>query len=225
MKLQIKKQLWAWPDGLVWKATARITENSRRRRYELFLKLIAPTPNTTILDAGAGGDGRRARNFLEVFYPYPDKITALGNDPKELDQMKKTFPKIKVVKGDVRKLPFEDKSFDVVFSNAVLEHVGGREHQRRFTEECFRVGKKVFIATPAREFPVDPHTLIPLAHWLPLRIRNLIYRGCGREFWASEERLHLLNARALRRLLYGLKGARLITKRLGGIPATHIVFK
>lgn len=51
-------------------------------------------------------------------------------------------------------LPFADQEFDVVFSNAVLEHVGGREQRRRFVSEVLRVGCDAFIWVPNRWFPV-----------------------------------------------------------------------
>ena len=47
-----------------------------------------------------------------------------------------------------------DGTFDVVFSNAVIEHVGGEEEQLRFVAEALRVGRRAFITTPNRLFPV-----------------------------------------------------------------------
>ena len=64
-------------------------------------------------------------------------------------------------------MPFADGEFDIVFSNAVIEHVGGREQQRRFVEESLRVARRAFVTTPNRWFPVEVHTRLPLVHWLP----------------------------------------------------------
>jgi len=62
----------------------------------------------------------------------------------------------------------KDGAFDIGFSNAVVEHVaGGREGQRRFVGELCRVARRVYVTTPNRWFPLDPHTLLPFAHWLP----------------------------------------------------------
>ena len=69
--------------------------------------------------------------------------------------------------ADGRDLPFADREFDVAFSNAVVEHVGGRTDQERFVRELCRVAKRIFVTTPNRLFPVDPHTLLPVVHWLP----------------------------------------------------------
>ncbi len=60
-----------------------------------------------------------------------------------------------------------DKSFDVVFSNSVIEHVGNFDRQKQFAAECIRCGYGYYVQTPNRWFPVDPHTLMPFIHWLP----------------------------------------------------------
>ena len=69
--------------------------------------------------------------------------------------------------GDACALPFPDGAFDVVHSNAVIEHVGGRERQEAFVREALRVGRRVFLTTPNRWFPIEVHTRLPLVHWLP----------------------------------------------------------
>ena len=44
-------------------------------------------------------------------------------------------------------LPFGDKSFDIVFSNAVIEHLAA-EDQKRMAKEISRVGRSWFVTTP-----------------------------------------------------------------------------
>lgn len=65
-------------------------------------------------------------------------------------------------------MPFADKSFDLAFSNSVIEHVGSEENQFRFAREMMRVEKRVCCQTPSRLFPVDPHLTAPFLHWLPI---------------------------------------------------------
>ena len=153
-----------------------ISLRSRRRKFALFMETFAPTAETTVLDVGADdtafgdaafgdGTGCETLNFFEEMYPWPAQITALGLN--EGARFRASYPEVRYVQGDALELPFEDGAFDVVFSNAVIEHVGGREQQRRFVEESLRVARRAFITTPNRWFPVEVHTRLPLVHWLP----------------------------------------------------------
>lgn len=64
-------------------------------------------------------------------------------------------------------LPFQDQSFDLVFSNAVIEHVGGEVAQRQFVAEHGRVGRTWVLTTPNLWFPVESHTRAIARHWSP----------------------------------------------------------
>jgi SAM-dependent methyltransferase len=103
-------------------------------------------------------------------------------------------------RGLPRALPFADGEFDVVFSNAVIEHVGGPERQRQMVSEALRVGRRVFITTPNRRFPVEVHTRLPLVHWLPAGAAHAVYGAAHKDF-AKE--IHLLSRRGLRSLFPG----------------------
>jgi hypothetical protein len=164
------------------RVAARVSLRSRERKLRLFLELYRPGPETTVLDVGvtdAPFGGGSSDNFFEALYPWPERITAVGHT--DLARFTAAFPAVRTVRADGRALPFEDGAFDIGFSNAVVEHVaGGREGQRRFVDELCRVARRVFVTTPNRWFPLDPHTLLPFAHWLPpgpARDRVLRARG------------------------------------------------
>jgi SAM-dependent methyltransferase len=181
-----------------------VSLRSRKRKLELFLDELAPTAQTTVLDVGADelgfgeGDGCATLNFFEELYPWPEQITALGLHDGA--GFRARYPVIPYVQGNALELPFDDGAFDVVFSNAVIEHVGGREAQRRFVSEALRVGRQVFLTTPNRRFPVEVHTRLPLVHWLPDSAAHRMYRAAGRG-WADE--IHLLSRRGLASLFPG----------------------
>ncbi len=82
-----------------------------------------------------------------------------------------SLPNFVSVVGDARKLCYPDKSFDVVFSNSVIEHVGGFSDQAHMAEEIRRVGRVYFIQTPNKYFPLEPHFLFPLFQFLPISLR------------------------------------------------------
>ncbi len=102
-----------------------------------------------------------------------------------------SYPTVDYVQGDACALPFADGSFDVVFSNAVIEHVGDVERQRLFVSEALRVGRRVFLTTPNRWFPLEVHTRLPLVHWLPKSGSDRAYELAGKG-WAKEN--HLLGS-------------------------------
>ncbi|HEX4518227.1 MAG TPA: methyltransferase domain-containing protein [Gaiellaceae bacterium] len=167
---------------MVSRTSARISLRSRERKLRLFLDLLEPGPETSVVDVGvtdAPFGAGSSDNFFEALYPWPARITAVGHT--ELDRFAAAFPAVTVVRADGRELPFADGQFDLGFSNAVVEHVaGGREGQRLFISELCRVAGRVFVTTPNRLYPVDPHSLLPFVHWLPdgeRRRRLLAARG------------------------------------------------
>jgi ubiquinone/menaquinone biosynthesis C-methylase UbiE len=132
-----------------------------------------------------------------------------------------------VVLGDGASLPFADQSFDLVFSNSVIEHVGSRDEQARFAAEIARVGKQYWVQTPNRYFPIEHHLWTPFVHWLPRRWQATVTRRFSvwqmfarvtpaqREFYVSHylDSIRLLSASDLRDLF---PGATIIRERFLG---------
>jgi SAM-dependent methyltransferase len=151
------------------RVASRVSMRSRERKLQLFLDLLQPGPETTVVDVGvtdATFGAGSTDNFFEALYPWPEQVTGVGRT--ELDRFAAAFPQVRAVRADGRDLPFEDAEFDLGFSNAVVEHVaGGRDGQRQFVHELCRVARRVFVTTPNRRFPLEVHTLLPFVHWLP----------------------------------------------------------
>ena len=176
------------------------------------MEVMEPRATDRVLDVGVTDADWRSGNFFESRYPWPAQITAVA--PQPLPAFTRTFPEADFVVADGRQLPFADKSFDIGFSNAVVEHVGSREDQRRFVLELVRTCRRVFICTPNAAFPVDPHTLLPFVHWLPRGPRNWILRATGNGRWASEEALNPVRARDLLGMFSRTDDPRLVSQRL-----------
>ena len=170
---------------------------ARRQMYDLFCRELSPTSATTILDVGVSTvDGPEA-NALEKLYPYPHMITCAGLDGGA--EVRRTLPQVKYVQiSPDERLPFADKQFDIAYSNAVLEHVGGPDARHAFMAEAVRVAKSVFFAVPNRWFPIEHHTSLPFLHFAPSLFRRALSGG-DKEYWTKQENLDFLSRSALRR--------------------------
>ena len=140
-----------------------ILQYFRKGRMRLFSQLFPVNSKTKILDLGGSP-------YNWTLLDVRPKVTIL-NIHEHFD----TVGWANYVVGDGCHTAFADTSFDIVFSNSVIEHVGGIARQREFANECMRCGRAFFVQTPNKWFPIDTHTLMPFAHWLPQRMfRSMI---------------------------------------------------
>jgi hypothetical protein len=191
--------------------------------YEEFEQRFPPRPDARVLDLGVNGDHQRPElHFFEWNYPYRAQIVAAGLETPE--QFRRCYPEIEYVRvGREGPLPFADGEFDVVFSNAVVEHVGSRQRQREFVSEIARVGRAAFITTPNRWYPVELHTVLPLIHWLPARIYRPLLSALGFAFFAEEANLNLLDRKSLRGLVPAGVEARIEGRRFLGMTSNLLL--
>lgn len=139
---------WIWR---IWK----------ERRFQHFLMAIRPSASCTILDIGG---------YPIDWFSRGDsigKVDVLNLEQSHLENVPPNAPEIRALAGDARQLPFPDGQYDIVFSNSVIEHVGSFEDQRKFAGEARRVGKRLWLQTPAKACPVEPHYLGLFVHWFP----------------------------------------------------------
>lgn len=179
-----------------------VSVRSRTHKFRLFMERLRPDARTTVIDVGVtdaafgSGDGVcPADNFFEAMYPWPERITAVG--VANFARFRAAFPAVRFVEADGRRLPFADREFDIGLANAVVEHVGPRREQRAFVHELCRVARRVFVATPNRWFPIEVHTLVPFAHWLPKPTADRVFAAFGKP---DARAIHLLGPRDFRSL-------------------------
>src|SRR5215467_14565927 len=183
----------------------RMSITARTRMFSLFTNLIRPSEKDRVLDLGVSPEADEPGvNFFERLYPWPHQVTA--SSISDCSLLEKQFPGLRFVRSgsDPRDpLPFNDQEFDIVFSNAVIEHVGSRERQRAFASEVCRVGRRIFVTTPNRWYPVEFHTRLPLTHWFPQPVYRKLWKFMGLDDWADEENLNLLDRTSLKNVFQG----------------------
>jgi hypothetical protein len=172
--------------------------SARDRIFQDFMARMRPSSSDQILDVGVSDVVNDGANVLERTYLHQSNITACGLGAGF--QFKTTFPLVRYfqIEPNVR-LPFDDGSFDIATSNAVLEHVGSFENQLLFVRELCRVAQRVFISVPNRFFPIEHHTALPVAHYQDSTFQ-IACRITGKSEWAREENLILMTRKRLWRL-------------------------
>ena len=148
----------------------------RVRRFQWFLEAVRPRPGCTLLDVGG------------YWWNWTDRAGAFGSilcvNPVEAgDGTAAGLPNVRQEKGDGCALSHADGSFDIAFSNSVIEHVGDLAKQEAFAREVRRVGRQVWVQTPALECPFEPHLLAVGLHWIPGRAGYLARKYLSPRAW------------------------------------------
>jgi hypothetical protein len=199
----------------------------RKKRFALFLQLVKPSPSEVLLDVGG----------------YPWFWASQTQPVRRIDTLnihevywnQKDFPNhnIRTLIGDGCSLAMPDKSYDIGFSNSVIEHVGLLERQQQFALEIRRVAKALWVQTPAYECPIEPHYMMPFIHYLPRSFRKKIARNCTLWGWVSRPTHEQVNdivetTRLLRKfeMQQLFPDCEIITERMLWIfPKSYIAFR
>jgi hypothetical protein len=98
----------------------------------------------------------------------PRQVVTLNLKPEDSD-LDWVVPTV----GDACNPPSElaGERFDLVFSNSVIEHVGGHARRAGFANTVYTFGDRHWVQTPYRYFPLEPHWLFPGFQFLPLKAR------------------------------------------------------
>jgi SAM-dependent methyltransferase len=169
--------------GPLARLASPLAARARARRHERFFALTRLPEGARVLDLGCGALGLRA---LEP------RLEITGVDLRERPDYPGPF-----VRADASEdLPFADREFDLVYCSSVIEHVPP-ERRQRFAGELRRVGRGWYVQTPAFSFPLEPHALLPAAHWLPVPLRKRYWRFGAAGDW---EEISLLRRAELERL-------------------------
>lgn len=176
----------------------RFRTRSRQLKLETFFRYLPLQPGDRLLDVG-GGWGL----FLEALLGKELRVVVVDVDTASLRSIRECHPEISLVLASGTDLPFRNKSFQGVFSNAVIEHVGLPPAQARFAAEVNRVGQGYFVTTPNKLFPFEFHFALPAYQFVPRPIQRFLARTLGLGLWYDRRRwedIRLLTRRQLAKL-------------------------
>jgi len=164
--------------GVLPRLLEPFSRRARAHRIEQFRTLTGAGSDTRIVDIGCGGFG---------LISLAADLDITGVDLHERPE----YPGPLVQADATARLPFGDDEFDVAYCNSVIEHIDPPLRQG-FARELRRVARGWYVQTPAIGFPIEPHSLLPGAHWLPKRLRRPYWRlGAG----SDVEEISLLRRR------------------------------
>jgi ubiquinone/menaquinone biosynthesis C-methylase UbiE len=122
---------------------SRLSLISRRKKIKLFYDLMKPTAESRVLDLGGeiNPHGDRGLQLIDS-YPWWQNLYAINIDEHAIDEIRNHYPDVKAQVASACDIPWPDKYFDMVYCNAVVEHVGDFNAQKKMAAEVMRVAKR-----------------------------------------------------------------------------------
>jgi hypothetical protein len=194
---------------------SRFSQAFRANRWQRFAARFPQLRNMSVLDLGGT---ERSWNACPI---RPGSLTLIN-----LPGLREADMTGDVIPGDACAPELlADDHYDLVYSNSVIEHVGGHYRQQQFADNVRRLGTHYWIQTPYRYFPIEPHLFMPFAHWLPDAVAvNLACHWPLGNFTGHRSRpdlmtknileIDLLSITAMR---YAFPDSELLYERVGGM--------
>ena len=161
----------------------RVSAFFRRRRMRKFAGILKIKPGTRVLDLGGA-----PVIWENVSVPLDITLLNLPGGVSQTDLEILQGPGLRhhtfhVIEGDACNVAqFGDRSFDLVFSNSVIEHVGPPTKQAEFAREVLRLGKSYRVQTPSKWFPIEAHSGMPFYWFYPEWLRAALMRSWRKRF-------------------------------------------
>jgi ubiquinone/menaquinone biosynthesis C-methylase UbiE len=174
------------------------TPLSLRRRVDL-LDRLAPVAGADVLDCGCGEGSyvfelaRRGARAFGVEYQ-AEKVNAFHRRHPGDER---------VAQGDVERLPFPDRNFDIVLMNETIEHFPDDRAALRSAHRVLRADGALVVLAPNRWYPFESHGVyskrsgrmlspaIPGIPYVPERAGRRIFRYWARNYWPRELRARI----------------------------------
>lgn len=149
-------------------AEGSIGERQRSRRWQWFAETFTDVTSMSVIDLGGTADAW----LRSPVRPASLHIINLEPEAAEVPAW------MRIDQADACNLPAQIRNghYDLVFSNSVMEHVGGHSQRQRFADMVHTLAARHWVQTPYRYFPIEPHWLFPGFQSLPLSARAKISR-------------------------------------------------
>jgi hypothetical protein len=199
-----------------------LSERMRRRRWNLVLARLPQLADFRVVDLGG------TALWWSRAPVRPRQVTVVN-----LYEAGGDFPGVKTIAGDALRAEklLRGEQFDLVFSNSLIEHLGGHEPRRRFADVVASLAPRYVIQTPYRYFPIEPHWMFPGFQFLPVALRAAIAprwaigctHGWGRKAAADTVMwTELLSASEMR---HYFPDAQIVWERVAGLPKSMLAIK
>ncbi len=143
-----------------------LAHSARAKRWQELLRCFPDLAEMRVLDLGGTPASWRSAPVR------PAHVVTVNLDPRAARQSEQGITPV-VADACTLSLPgnLSAERFDLVYSNSVLEHVGGHHRRQQFADTVHAHGTHHWVQTPYRYFPVEPHWLFPGLQLLPFRVR------------------------------------------------------
>ncbi|MBW0014543.1 class I SAM-dependent methyltransferase [Mycobacterium sp.] len=139
-----------------------LSGRARARRWQHLIEVFPSVSEMRVLDLGGTPESWRLAPVR------PRSVTTVNVLP-----LATACEGIIAVQGDACDLPpvVARDHFDLVYSNSLLEHVGGHVRRQQLADNVRSLADRHWVQTPYRYFPIEPHWLFPGMQWLPYEAR------------------------------------------------------
>jgi hypothetical protein len=191
---------------------------ARRRRMKK-LSFLNLKPGDKIIDLGGTCE-------IWNFFDTPLDITIVNLPGVNVQFPSSSHHKFRFVEGDATDLrQFSDGCFELVFSNSVIEHVGGEQNERAFALEARRLGRAYYVQTPSIWFPLEAHSGMPFWWVLPRAFRRRVIEHWRQKLpdWAAM--IDGTTVISRRKLQSYFPDGKITTEWVVGIPKSYAVYR
>lgn len=204
--------------NFVFRFRGKFSAAMRARRTADFIKKMNLRGGERVIDLGGAPGSWRS-------VPLPLQIVIV-NLPGALHQDPNSHHEITYLAGDACDLSqFADGSFDIAFSNSVIEHVGGPDKRAALAREARRLAPRYWVQTPSIWFPVEAHTYLPFWWFYPPFVKRAFIRRWRRILPAWCEMIEGTTVLPRSEVKALFPDAELSTERLLGFPKSYIAAK